>query len=298
MNEDLRRDLEASVDGEVRFDTLTRLPSMSERYRVRPLAIAGYPMYRGLARLVGMEVHEGSSDPIRQVEIAAENWDAFDFFYIHVKDTDRCGENGDFDGKRDAIERVDAAVPRLADLLFGAESGDRSNVLVVTGDHSTPVSLKAHSWHPVPVFLSSPACRPDDRRVFGETACASGGLGRLPMVATRFLLEAAVAPWFGAIGILLTVAIVRSRGGWRIPAASWPLVTSVLMLAAYCVPFLVIPDYENNLDWAAGRLVLQIIPLATWSLVVTLFGNHRSDTDPGDESMDPLAGDRARVGGE
>ncbi len=172
------------------FDTLTRLPSMPERYRVRPLAIAGYPMYRGLAHLVGMEVHEGSSDPIRQVEIAAENWDAFDFFYIHVKDTDRCGENGDFDGKRDAIERVDAAVPRLADLLFGAESGDRSNVLVVTGDHSTPVSLKAHSWHPVPVFLSSPACRPDDRRVFGETACASGGLGRLPM---RRLMSIALA---------------------------------------------------------------------------------------------------------
>jgi len=139
---------------------------------------------------------------------------------------------------------------------------------------------------------------PDDYRRLLNFAAAVDGLGRLPTVATRFLLEAAVAPWFGAIGILLTVAIVRSRGGWRIPAVGWPLVTSVLMLAAYCVPFLVIPDYENNLDWAAGRLVLQIIPLATWSLVVTLFGNHRGDTDPGDESVDPLAGDRARVGGE
>ncbi len=139
---------------------------------------------------------------------------------------------------------------------------------------------------------------PDDYRRLLHFADAVDGLGRLPTVATRFLLEAAVAPWFGAVGILLTVAIVRSRGGWRIPAVGWPLVTSMLMLAAYCVPFLVIPDYENNLDWAAGRLVTQIIPLATWSLVVMLFGNHRGDTDPDDESVDPLAGDRARVGGE
>ena len=138
---------------------------------------------------------------------------------------------------------------------------------------------------------------PDDYRRLLSLSGVADGLVRLPTVATRFLLEVAAAPWFGAIGIVLVVAMVRGREKWRNPAVAWPLVTSVLMLAAYCVPFLVIPDYENNLDWAAGRLVMQIIPLATWSLVVTL-DNHRGASDPNDESVDPLAGDSARVGGE
>ena len=138
---------------------------------------------------------------------------------------------------------------------------------------------------------------PDDYRHLLSLSGVADGLVRLPTVATRFLLEVAAAPWFGAIGIVLVVAMVRGREKWRNPAVAWPLVTSVLMLAAYCVPFLVIPDYENNLDWAAGRLVMQIIPLATWSLVVTL-DNHRGAADPNDESVDPLAGDSARVGGE
>ena len=138
---------------------------------------------------------------------------------------------------------------------------------------------------------------PDDYRRLLSLSGVADGLVRLPTVATRFLLEVAAAPWFGAIGIVLVVAMVRGREKWRNPAVAWPLVTSVLMLAAYCVPFLVIPDYENNLDWAAGRLVMQIIPLATWSLVVTL-DNHRGAADPNDESVDPLAGDSARVGGE
>ncbi len=181
------------------FDTLAPLPSMLERYRLRALAIAGYPMYKGLARLVGMEVSEGSSDPQEQAGIAAQNWKGYDFFYIHVKATDLYGENGDFDGKRKAIEQVDAAVPRLAELVFDAGPGESSgklppnlpsNVLVVTGDHSTPVSLKAHSWHPVPVLLCSPACRTDGQRTFGERACAAGGLGRLPM---RHLMSIALA---------------------------------------------------------------------------------------------------------
>lgn len=176
------------------FDTLARLPSMSERYRLRALAVAGYPMYRGLARLVGMEAPAGSSDLQKQVDLAAGRWDDFDFFYIHVKATDLCGENGDFDGKRDAIERVDAGVPRLAELLFKGGPGKTpnapSNVLVVTGDHSTPVPLKAHSWHPVPVLLASPTCRRDGQRTFGERSCAAGGLGRLPM---RSLMSIALA---------------------------------------------------------------------------------------------------------
>ncbi|MFQ5912483.1 MAG: 2,3-bisphosphoglycerate-independent phosphoglycerate mutase [Nitrospinota bacterium] len=181
------------------LDTLAPLPSMAERYRFRALAIAGYPMYRGLARLVGMEVSAGSPDLNEQADMAAQKWNDFDFFYIHVKATDVYGENGDFDGKRGAIEQVDAVVPRIADLLFGPGGGKGPdtppNVLVVTGDHSTPVSLKAHSWHPVPVLLCSPTCRPDGRRpggdrTFGERYCAAGGLGRLPM---RYLMSIALA---------------------------------------------------------------------------------------------------------
>lgn len=136
---------------------------------------------------------------------------------------------------------------------------------------------------------------PDDYRQLLTVSGVVDGLWRLPGVVGKFLVEAAVAPWFGAVGLLLVVAIFQDRGGWRTLAVGWPLVTSGLMLAAFCVPFLVIPDYENNLEWAAGRLVMQIAPLATWSLVVML---HRGKTDLVDESVDSLAGDGARVGSE
>jgi hypothetical protein len=136
---------------------------------------------------------------------------------------------------------------------------------------------------------------PDDYRQLLTVSGVVDGLWRLPGVVGKFLVEAAVAPWFGAVGLLMVVAIFQDRGGWRTLAVGWPLVTSGLMLAAFCVPFLVIPDYENNLEWAAGRLVMQIAPLATWSLVVML---HRGETDPVDESVDSLSGDGARVGSE
>ena len=134
---------------------------------------------------------------------------------------------------------------------------------------------------------------PDDYRELLTVGAVWEGIGRLPAVGFRLLLEAAVAPWFGAIGVLLVVAVVQSRGDWRVPAVGWPLVVSLLMLVAYCVPFLVIPDYENNLDWAAGRLVVQIVPLSAWSLIVILLRSppqptaaHRSD-----RSVNSLAGD-------
>ena len=164
------------------FDMLGKLPSMGERYGLRCLAIAGYPMYRGLARLVGMEVHPGSSDLEEQVRILAQNFEAFDFFYLHVKAPDLFGEDGDFEGKREAIEAVDRVMPEVVKL--------RPDVLVVTGDHSTPVSMRAHSWHPVPVLLWGARSRPDEVETFGEQACLRGGLGRLPM---RHLMALALA---------------------------------------------------------------------------------------------------------
>src|SRR5690606_12331449 len=99
------------------------------------------------------------------------NWGDYDFFYLHFKKTDTCGENGDFDGKVKAIEEFDAQIPRLLAL--------KPDVVVVTGDHSSPAVLKFHSWHPVPLLLFSKFCRPDDIPIFGERMCAKGSLGQI-----------------------------------------------------------------------------------------------------------------------
>jgi len=133
---------------------------------------------------------------------------------------------------------------------------------------------------------------PDDYRELLRVGAAWEGVERLPRVGLRFLLEVSVAPWFGAIGLVLLIAIRSSPGAWNCPAAGWPLAICVVMLVAYCVPFLVIPRYQDNLDWAAGRLVAQVVPLATWALIVIL---HRR---PRASSMHPLSGDGSGVGGE
>ena len=99
-------------------------------------------------------------------------WDDFDFFFVHIKDTDTLGEDGDFEGKARAIEAVDRWLPRVRAL--------KPDVLVVTGDHSTPAKLRAHSWHPVPVVLLGELNRPDSVEKFSEPACFHGGLGHIP----------------------------------------------------------------------------------------------------------------------
>ena len=143
-------------------------PSFQERYGLRALAIAQYPMYRGVARLVGMDVKEVPASPGELVEILEKRFQEYDFFFLHFKYTDSRGEDGDFDAKVKAIESVDPIVPRIQAL--GPE------VLVVTGDHSTPATFRAHSWHPVPVLLASPWGRPSGTR-FGESECRRGDLG-------------------------------------------------------------------------------------------------------------------------
>jgi 2,3-bisphosphoglycerate-independent phosphoglycerate mutase len=129
-------------------------------------------MYRGLARLVGMEALETGTTFEDELKTLRENYDRYDFFFIHVKATDSAGEDGDFNRKVEAIEQVDAALPGLTDL--------NPEVIIVTGDHSTPALLKGHSWHPVPLLLYSPWCRPDGATGFSESACVLGGLGRFP----------------------------------------------------------------------------------------------------------------------
>jgi len=158
------------------------LPSMEERYGLRACAIAQYPMYRGLARLVGMTVLPRPETHDEMWQQLKENYQDFDFFFIHFKKTDSSGEDGDFQKKVKIIEKVDAWAAQLREL--------NPDVLVVTGDHSTPAVLKSHSWHPVPVLLRSPYCRPDGVKHFGESECASGYLGRM---LSKHLISVALA---------------------------------------------------------------------------------------------------------
>ena len=146
---------------------LDRFPDI---YGMRAGAIAVYPMYRGVAQLVGMDVvHFEGDRPGHEIDALAQAWDDYDFFFIHIKKTDSYGEDGNFDAKVHEIEAVDAIIPRILELGPGA--------LIVTGDHSTPAKLGKHSWHPVPTLLWSPTAMPDQAQSFGERACASGHLG-------------------------------------------------------------------------------------------------------------------------
>ena len=158
------------------------IPTMEEVYGLNAAAIAVYPMYRGLARLVGMDVRPQVKDLSEQVAALKRDWNDYDFFFVHFKYTDSTGEDGNFAEKVKRIEELDAAMPDIAAL--------NPSVLIVTGDHSTPSLLRSHSWHPVPVLLVSPSCRPDEITHFGEKCCLRGGLGQFE---ARYLLPLALA---------------------------------------------------------------------------------------------------------
>ncbi|MEW5876841.1 MAG: 2,3-bisphosphoglycerate-independent phosphoglycerate mutase [Acidobacteriota bacterium] len=165
------------------FDSLPRIPSMQERFRLRPLCVATYPMYRGLARLVGMEVVEPPESLADIPRVLTRYVEGHDFAFVHVKYTDKAGEDGDFERKKAVVEEVDRLLPELLAARF--------DVVVVTADHSTPVALASHSWHPVPALLWAPGrVFADDVAEFSEKACIAGALGRLPL---RFLLAEALA---------------------------------------------------------------------------------------------------------
>jgi 2,3-bisphosphoglycerate-independent phosphoglycerate mutase len=153
------------------FSSHPSLPTMGEIYKLKSLAIAVYPMYRGLARLVGMKVARTGTTIEDEFATLKQNYGRYDFFFLHVKWTDTAGEDGDFARKVKVLEEIDAALPGL--------TGLEPDVLVVTGDHSTPAALKGHSWHPVPVLICSPYCRTDAVREFSEPAFLAGGLGRV-----------------------------------------------------------------------------------------------------------------------
>ena len=201
MDEDSRRTAELVADfvrgagkalaGEERanglllrgFDTLPSIPSLDERFGLRPVCIAQYPMYRGLARLVGMAMPPPPSGLAGLPEAAAAQLGDHDFFFVHVKYTDKAGEDGDFARKVEVIEEVDGLIPAFLTLGF--------DVVAVTADHSTPVQLRAHSWHPVPGLVWAPgrAFR-DGVSTFTEVACTAGALGRMPL---RFFIAEVLA---------------------------------------------------------------------------------------------------------
>jgi len=164
------------------FSKCPDFPSMRELFRLSPAAIATYPMYRGLAKLVGMEVLDAGDSTEEEFATLKGNFYKYDFFYIHIKKPDRYGEDGDFNGKVMSIEEVDEWIPSVLEL--------RPDVLVVTGDHSTPSLLKSHSWHPNPFMLYSLHCRSDGVARFTERECRKGGLGRFPAVEVLPLMLA------------------------------------------------------------------------------------------------------------
>ncbi|MCC7268805.1 MAG: 2,3-bisphosphoglycerate-independent phosphoglycerate mutase [Caulobacteraceae bacterium] len=148
------------------------IPSMQSQYQLDPAAIAIYPMYRGLAKLVGMKALPGGTSFQDEIDTMRANWDEHDFFFIHYKPTDAAGEDGDFDRKVQALENIDKLIPQILDL--------NPDVLMVGGDHSTPSIMAAHSWHPVPFMLRSKLGQADRVQAFSEADCAGGVLGTFP----------------------------------------------------------------------------------------------------------------------
>lgn len=160
------------------FSTDPKFPPFNQAYGLRAACVSVYPMYKGISKLVGMDLIEFEGDsPEDEFAAVSNHWEDYDFFFIHIKKTDSKGEDGDFAGKVQVIESVDVALPGLLEL--------KPDVLIITGDHSTPALIRTHTWHPVPFLLWAPATvRPDDQTQFGERACAHGGLGHFRALDT------------------------------------------------------------------------------------------------------------------
>jgi 2,3-bisphosphoglycerate-independent phosphoglycerate mutase len=152
------------------FSRYPKIDTMADLYGLKSVAIAVYPMYKGLARLVGMDIADAGATLADQVNTLKTLWDRYDFFFLHYKYTDSTGEDGNFQAKVEMIEKLDKAIPDIRAL--------KPDVFIVTGDHSTPSKMKSHSWHPVPTLLVADNCRTDAVTSFGEANCLQGGLGQ------------------------------------------------------------------------------------------------------------------------
>jgi len=166
------------------FSVKPDIPTFTTRYKMNALAIATYPMYRGIAKVLGMDVKEEPKDYDEMVKILKNNYDDYQFFFMHIKETDTAGEDGNFPAKVDAIERADRIVSAIYDM--------KPDVLVITGDHSTPCPLKGHSWHPVPLMVVTRTGERDGM-VFHEKNCVSGSIGT---IYSKQLMSLALAHGF------------------------------------------------------------------------------------------------------
>jgi 2,3-bisphosphoglycerate-independent phosphoglycerate mutase len=164
------------------FARYPKIETIQEIYGLRAVAIAVYPMYKGLARLAGMDIADAGATLTEQVNALKSAWALYDFFFLHYKYTDSTGEDGNFAEKVKKIQEFDAVIP--------AVRGLNPDVLIVTGDHSTPSKLKSHSWHPVPTVLWARTCRSDNLLKFGESQCRQGGLGQFQAMHLMLLAMA------------------------------------------------------------------------------------------------------------
>lgn len=169
----------ATLRGFATYPDIVRFP---ELYGMKSAALAVYPMYKGLARLVGMDILDAGQTLGDQISTMRNVWNDYDFFFMHYKYTDSTGEDGNFPAKVEMIEKLDAALPDIQAL--------NPDVLIVTGDHSTPSLMKSHSWHPVPTLISAANCRTDDVAEFSERGCLRGGLGQFQAMHLMLLAMA------------------------------------------------------------------------------------------------------------
>jgi 2,3-bisphosphoglycerate-independent phosphoglycerate mutase len=152
------------------FARYPKIGTFADVYGLKAAAIAVYPMYRGLARLVGMDILDAGDTLDTQVARLKQAWNDYDFFFLHYKYTDSTGEDGNFAKKVEVIEALDKAIPGMLE--------PKPDVFIVTGDHSTPSKMKSHSWHPVPTLIRADMARTDGVTEFNESACLRGGLGQ------------------------------------------------------------------------------------------------------------------------
>ncbi|HDN98109.1 MAG TPA: 2,3-bisphosphoglycerate-independent phosphoglycerate mutase [bacterium] len=158
------------------------IPTFEEKYKLKSACIATYPMYKGISKLVGMDIIDTGEEIRDEFETLEKIYNDYEFFFLHIKKTDSLGEDGDFYGKVKKLEEVDREIGRIKKLEFGA--------IAITGDHSTPSILKSHSWHPVPLILLSKNTIPDNVEKFTERECAKGILGKLYAKELMYLLLA------------------------------------------------------------------------------------------------------------
>ncbi|MCM8760351.1 MAG: 2,3-bisphosphoglycerate-independent phosphoglycerate mutase [Candidatus Omnitrophica bacterium] len=181
---EILKDVDTKAKG-LLFRGISKLPEIkrfSEKYKLNAACIATYPMYKGIAKVVGMDVIEGLETIESEITTLQEVYNKYDFFFLHIKKTDSYGEDGNFESKVKTIETADRCLSVIKDMRFGA--------IAITGDHSTPALLKSHSWHPIPLLINSPYAIPDDARRLTERECARGILGNIYSKEIMYLLLA------------------------------------------------------------------------------------------------------------